>query len=44
MIWAVILLIAVLAIAGGIAISKLLFLLLVVAAVIALLNTTRAQA
>jgi hypothetical protein len=44
MIWALVLLIALLAIAGGVAISKFLFLLLVVALVVALLGGFRSTA
>lgn len=44
MIWALVLLIALLAVAGGVAISKFLFLLLVVALVVALLGGFRTTA
>lgn len=44
MLWMIVLFIALLAIAGGVAVSKLLFLLLVVALVLALLGGLRTTA
>ena len=44
MLWLIVLIIALLAIAGGIAVSKFLFLLLVVALIVALVNAMRGTA